>query len=218
MTGELPENLDDINDFSTTALHDSVLALHYSAVEQLVRMGFVVNALSEKRMTALQIAMQIHSKNPSIDIVRILALLKQSTKHPVHITPLGVDPSTVPLGWEIRSLDVSDRGSPKKLEYFYESFTNSHTFTRRSFSLFEDRRLALGYRRILGNGQTHYLDLVRFIDPEQSESKGESASDRQLVFDDDWYRNEPARSEEERSKVVQLRYLLKQNISRWCKY
>ena len=218
MTGELPENLDNINDFSTTALHDSVLALHYSAVEQLVRMGFVVNALSDKKVTALQIAMQIHSKNASTDSVRILGLLKQSTKHPVHIAPLGSDPSSVPLGWELRSFDVSDRGGPKKLDYFYESFTSSHTFTRPRFSLFEDRRLALGYRRILGNGQTYYLDLVRFINPEQSESKGESASDRQYVFDDDWYRNEPARSEEERSNVEQLRHLLKRNISRRCKY
>lgn len=74
MTGELPENIDNINDFSTTALHDSVLALHYSAVEQLVRIGFVVSALNDGKMTAYQIAMRTHSKQPSIDIVRILAL------------------------------------------------------------------------------------------------------------------------------------------------
>lgn len=152
MTRELPENLDNINDFSTTALYDSVLALHYSAVEQLVRMGFVVNALNDRKMTAYQIAMRTHRNQPSIDTVRILALLTQSTRHPVPITPLRMDPSTVPLGWEIRSFDISDCGIPKKLEYFYESFTNSHTFERPKFSLFEDRRLALGYRKILGNG------------------------------------------------------------------
>lgn len=60
MTGELPENLDNINDFLTTALHDSVLARHYSAVEQLVRMGFVVNARNDRNLTALQIAMQTY--------------------------------------------------------------------------------------------------------------------------------------------------------------
>ena len=223
MTGELPENIDNINDFSTTALHDSVLARHYSAVEQLVRMGFVVNALNDRKMTALQIAMQLHNQFPqSIDTVRILALLKQSTSHPVHIGPSDKVSSTVPLGWEIRSFDLRDR---EKLEFFYESFTNSHTFRRPKFSLFEDRRLALGYRKILGNGQTYYLDLVRFIDPGQSESKGETASDRKFVFDDEWYLNEPARSEAERSKVEQLRHLpttgmqkTQRNYFASCKY
>lgn len=155
MTGELPdqEDIDVAGGFSTTALHEAVLARCYPAVEFLLCLKFPVHVLNRNRQTPFQLAKTLaqdttepHQKLQSL---RILALMKQKVGE-------SDEKADLPIGWAAKKLTLG--------HYVYtEFYTNSITFKIPKFSLFEDRRLALGFRRITALGQTYCIDLIRFL-------------------------------------------------------
>ena len=49
------------------------------------------------------------------------------------------------------------------LRLYTEFYTQSVTTEPPTFSLFEDRKLALGYRKLVAQGMTYYTDLLQFI-------------------------------------------------------
>jgi serine/threonine protein kinase len=215
MTGELPELAEDTTGCTNTALHDAVLAENYSVVESLVRSGFFINALNRDNRPALYVALhrQQQQLQPSSSLssamskvqktqrrtdnnslYRIIALLQQNTASNIDINLLPLKSSGIPLGWEkqeLNSLRRSEESENPVPSFFYDVLSASSTFKQPRFSLYEDRRLALGARRFSASGQSYYLDLLRFISPSSVEEDTQDLFADIDVFDDEWFKNEP---------------------------
>lgn len=153
----------------TTALHEAVRAEAYDVVEYLVRSGFVVT-VTAKDQTPLDLAVAIESRNHilrqngnSSNLHRIIALLQQSAKPLVR----GGLSHSLPIGWTAISL-------PKFGTAYQEDSIDSDvaalTFVKPRYGLLQDRRLALGYRKIASQNQTYYLDPIRFLKSQASKS------------------------------------------------
>ncbi|KAJ5160424.1 uncharacterized protein N7482_007428 [Penicillium canariense] len=211
ITGELPELEENTKGCSNTALHDSVVAENYVAVEALVRSGFFVDARNKDNRTALYLALkrrkeqqrsaaQRKQKNKhkaslvdSTTLWRIIALLKQNTTQALDIDNASWASTEIPLGWERKAITSrSNNPDDSSKEIFYDTLSTSLTFTKPRFSLYEDRRLALGARRFSASGQTYYLDLFRFISPSSSSSDADIQTSPDMeIYDDRWFANEP---------------------------
>lgn len=179
MTGELPdqEDIDTDGDFSITALHEAVLAQCYQAVEYLLRVQFPVHVLNGQRQTPFQLAKALaqdgaepHQKLHSL---RILALMKQNVAD-------ADDESDLPVGWVAKELISGEC-------VYNEFYTNSIMFKIPKFSLFEDRPLALGFRKIKALGQTYFVDLIRFISSDIAEPEDELL-DGWTSYDEAWFK------------------------------
>ncbi|KAI9869648.1 MAG: hypothetical protein M1830_005254, partial [Pleopsidium flavum] len=181
LTGELPdqEDIDSNSGFSTTALHEAVLARCYDAVEYLLRIQFPVHVLNQQRQTPFQLAKALaqDSAEPhqKLQSLRILALMKQNVAE-------ADDESALPIGWVAKEL-TSGRC------VYNEIYTNSITFKMPKFSLFEDRRLALGFRKIKALGQTYFVDLIRFISWDIPEAQNEPL-DGWTSYDEAWFKRD----------------------------
>lgn len=212
MTGELPELEENTKGCTNTALHDSVVAESYVAVEALVRSGFFVDARNKDNKTALYLALdqreeqqrsaaqqkqkpksrQKASLVDSTTLYRIIALLKQNTTQALDIDSTSGTSTEIPLGWERKTLTSTGNNheEPTK-EVFYDILSTSLTFSKPTFSLYEDRRLALGARRFSASGQTYYLDLFRFICPSSSSYDADIQTSPEMeIYDDRWFANE----------------------------
>lgn len=202
MTGHLPSDFQA--DAPTTALHDCAISFSYGGVEQLIRNGFLVDCLNAQGYTALQVVERSMEhmettrsvKAPS-DAYRIVALLRQhgsSTIYEAIQTRSSGSQSVgynerVGLGWE--KVEVAN-----SRPVYRECWSGSVTLKKPTFSLFEDRQLALGQRRMMGGeeGQVYYLDLIRFISQEPVMAQNpECRNDQFPLFDDAWYEEEPER-------------------------
>lgn len=232
--GETKES-EIIQNCTTTALHQCVGIRSYEAVEQLVKHGFVVDARDAKHWTALGYARatmqqdcnkedphqrpplttvnsdaltpQSPNKNRAMELNRIIGLLEQNTSHAPSSTYAGLGSRSqsiskiaaqLPLGWEAHS--------SKSSKCYIESYTNSLTFKPPCFSLFDDRRLALGYRRMQGDGHTYFLDLIQFITADnliEAQPISHSAfGSRFPAYDDRWFLDEPFMAVEEKEDVI----------------
>lgn len=67
------------------------------------------------------------------------------------------------MGWGQRFLFPTSPSKP--IIIYHDILSHSLTFRQPTFSLYEDRRLALGSRRFSASGQTYYLDILRFTSP-----------------------------------------------------
>jgi serine/threonine protein kinase len=202
MTGALPNREESTTGYWTTALHDSVIAGNYTAVEILVRSGFVVNALNGENKTALYLALQQQrdqekqrlshpgqQQSESTELYRIIALLRQNSAYGLRMTALAFEGKDMPMGWEQRSLFPTS--SSKPIIIYHDILSHSLTFRQPTFSLYEDRRLALGSRRFSASGQTYYLDLLRFISPANVNNIAEQLVSDIETYDDSWFQREP---------------------------
>ena len=193
LTGKgLPEIYEDgspaeTSTFRTTLLHESVLADWYPAVEALTLQGFNVNALDGNGKTPIQLALESKdSKDPQeIHTLRIIALLEQNKSiwDRSDFSSRRLE-SSLPLGWktEILPEESGDRS------LFFEKHFGGLTFKRPTFSLFQDQRLALGFRKVSLPGQTYYLDLIRFFQKDTTSPSQIAQPTR--IFTLQWYIND----------------------------
>lgn len=192
-TGEIPAS----DDYSTTILHESVLARSHTAVVQVLLSNFKVNALNSQGHTSAQLAFSIwkhheHGKDSLGRIVdpsqlleeeRILRILEQS-ELPELYPKRNVSVQTLPPGWETFPVH--------KFIGFREKHTGSITFIPPTFSLFTDQRLALGFRKIRSmSQQVYHLDLFRFLEPKNGSMKNVDQSfPRTFLHSDRWYQDD----------------------------
>ena len=195
LTGALPSTGEDTRSFVSTALHDSVRANNYTAVESLVRSSFLVNALNKQGETALEMAHRLQRLSLANKIgeetktsqYRIIALLRQNSRRIV--SPDSPRDADLPLGWEV----YEDSRSSFKI--FHDHLSQSLTFIQPKFCLYQDRRLDLAGRRFSANNQTYYIDLMRFISP--STTDNDEAIEVSLpAYDEEWFQAEPMKAEE----------------------
>lgn len=172
--------------FKTTILHESTLAHCYAAVEALTLQGFEVNALDSDGKSAHRLACtwkrehgyETASNDRSYENSRIIALLEQNGS-----IWDAVDYSTeLPLGWKA----ITTRGGHGDDTVYCEKHFDGITFKKPTFSLFQDHRLALGFRTMYSRGQTYYLDLLRFLQPDAQEILPAGRDTR--IFTAEWYR------------------------------
>jgi hypothetical protein len=186
LTGQPPDLRDGepINeqDLVTTALHDAVMVSNYEVVEYLVRTNFIVNVRDGAGRTGLQLAENLarHISNDTdaikhIKTNQIIALLRQSETDYRRSYRLHPDSATtLPLGWEEVKLAI---GSVYR-ETSIESKADPLTFIKPRAGLLQDKRLALGQRKVAGSGQAYYLDPLRFMRTKSKASgRVESASE-----------------------------------------
>lgn len=197
LTGLSPDWYDDEplseKDLVRTALHDAVRASSYSVVEYLVRTSFNVGVKDASGRTAVDLAeelgrgvIKVEMKKQHFQNNQIIALLRQTKppfdRHPKH----GLQPTseTLPLGWKATQLG----GGPTVYqETSIESEADPLTFIKPREGLLENRRLALGQRRVTGQGKVYYLDPLRFLHTNiEGSERAESAAEAK--YNEDWYR------------------------------
>lgn len=196
LTGQSPDGRDDepINerDFVRTALHDAVRASNYSVVEYLVRTNFNVGVKDASGKLALDLAEEfvasaakVETKKHHIQSNQILALLRQ-TKSPFdRRSRLGLQPTgeKTPLGWEATDLGG---GTTVYHETSIESEADSLTFIKPSEGLLENHKIALGQRKVTGQGQVYYLDPLRFLHTKiKGSERAETAAE--ATYSEAWY-------------------------------
>lgn len=78
-----------------------------------------------------------------------------------------------------------------KPQYYFETFTQSITFTKPTFSLFDNRRIALGHSTSSRSPQQYYFDFISFISQEYRQRvllvKDSEIATRFPVYDSNWY-------------------------------
>jgi len=170
----------------TTALHDAVRASNYDVVEYLVRTDFVLTVRDAAGMTALQLANHVaqdiskaesaakHLKNN-----QIIALLRQNRAERPDFA------GSLPLGWE--EIRLGTRSVYR--ETSINSDADPLTFIKPREGLLQNKKLALGQRKIAASGQAYYLDPLRFL---QAKSKGLGRAEiaTKPTYDEDWYLRE----------------------------
>lgn len=194
----------DNEEYLTTALHECVASSCYAAVVLMLQTGFYADAPDCNGKTALQLAYDIYGSKtlashvqPKADFTsaalrtklslendRIINLLRQNGQDVRHKKDFDSQPhtaSSLPLGWHSIETDLRS--------VFREKYFGSLTWTKPSFSLFSDQRLAIGFREMRMAGQTYYLDLIRFLDRGTSRAS-QSSLNAPLLFTEDWYGSE----------------------------
>ena len=196
LTGQSPDRRDDEpideRNLVRTALHDAVRASSYSVVEYLVRTNFNVGVKDALGKSALDVAEEIGAsvakvgtKKHHIQNNQIIALLRQSKSPLDRLSRLGFQPTleTLPLGWEATDLGA---GTTVYQETSIESEADPLTFIKPSEGLLENRKIALGQRKITGQGQVYYLDPLRFLHTKiKGSERAESAAE--ATYGEDWY-------------------------------
>lgn len=182
-TGELPDesNLDENGAFLTTALHEAISACSYPAVQYLLSCHFPIYVQNRQGQTAFELAESMAVAIPwsRIKLSRqsreIFDIMKQTAS-------IDNDKWNLPLGWTAKDLSSG--------RHVYEELhTNSITFKTPSFSLWQERRLTLGFKQLSSMGQSFLVDLVRFI-VSYPETFDEGSFEKSLTFDDSWFRSE----------------------------
>ncbi len=180
-TGELPDesNLDEDGAFLTTALHEAISACNYPAVQYLVSCHFPIYVQNRQGQTAFElaetmaVAMSWSRIKPSRESRKISDIMKQTAS-------TDNDKWNLPLGWTAKDLSSG--------RHVYEELhTNSIAFKTPSFSLWQERRLTLGFKQLSSMGQSFVVDLVRFI-VSYPETFDEGSFEKSLTFDESWFR------------------------------
>ena len=180
-TGELPDegDLDEAGAYLTTALHEAISACSYLAVQYLLTCQFPIYIQNRKGQTPLELAKAMASDMSRSEIEikresqRICDMIMQKTSS-------GLGQWNLPLGWTAKTLS-SGR------QIYEELHTDSITFKAPTFSLWQERRLTLGFKQLASMGQSFVIDLVRFISS-VPEGFDEDSPDKSFVFDDRWFR------------------------------
>ena len=176
----------DEKDLMSTALHDAVRAYDYRVVEYLVRTNFNIGAKDVNGQTALALAEELGrgfvkagKEKQHIQNNQIIALLRQ-TRSPFD----GIQASSkrLPTGWEATKLYSM---LTVYQETSIESEADSLTFFEPSEGLLENK-IALGQRKITGQGQAYYLNPLRFL---HTKLKGSELARSATVatYGEDWY-------------------------------
>ena len=195
LTGQSPDWSDDEpmneNDLVNTALHDAVRAHHYSVVEYLVRTNFTASARNGNGQTALALAEELGrdlakagKKKHHIQNNQIIALLRQTGSAFDRTLGHSLQSSSnkLPIGWEPTELDAT---LIVYRETSIDSEADSLTFLEPSQGLLENK-LALGQRRVTGQGQEYYLDPLRFLHTKLKGSE-QVRSATEPTYGDEWY-------------------------------
>ena len=197
LTGLSPDWYDDEpmreKDLVRTALHDAVRASSYDVVEYLVRTNFNVDIKDATGRTAIDLAEELERGLDKVEMKiqhfqnnQIIALLRQTRpsfdQRPGH--SLEPTSETLPLGWKATQLD---RAATVYQETSIESEADPLTFIKPREGLLENHRVALGQRRVTGQGKVYYLDPLRFLHTKiKGSERAESASE--ATYGEDWYR------------------------------
>ena len=178
-------------DVMNTALHDAVRAHAYEVVEYLVRTNFHVGAKDVNGKTALALAEKLGRdfvsagrERKHIQNNQIIALLRQ-TRSPVDRNSrsgLQASSKRLPVGWEATALDPM---LTVYQETSIDSEADSLTFLEPSEGLLENK-LALGQRKIAGQGQAYYLNPLRFLHTRLRGSE-QATSATVATYGEDWY-------------------------------
>lgn len=182
-TGELPDesDLDETGAFLTTALHEAVLACSYPAVQYLLSYHFPIYIQNRQGQIPFELAKSMPLDTTSSRIKlnkesrRILELIRPTAS-------ADISKSKLPLGWTAKHLS-----SGRKV--YEELHTSSITFRAPSFSLWQERRLTLGFKQLSSIGQSFLIDPVRFVGSGPGVSD-EVSSDESFNFDDRWFRTD----------------------------
>lgn len=181
-TGELPDesDVDEDGAFFTTALHEAVSACSYLAVQYLLSYHFPIYVQNRQGQTPFLLAESM-AKSVAKDGDQ------PSRGHSIKLSgesrataSTDADRWNLPLGWTAKDLSSG--------RYVYEELhTNSITFKAPKFSLWQERRLTLGFKQLSSVGQSFLIDLVRFV-VSDTEAFDEGSSEKGLTFDDSWFR------------------------------
>ena len=204
-TGELPDesDVDEAGAFLTTALHEAVLACSYPAVQYLLSYHFPIYIQNRQGQTPFELA-----KSMPLDTASSRMKLNQESRRILEMirrtASTDIIKSNLPLGWTVKHL-LSGR------QVYEELHTNSITFRAPSFSLWQERRLTLGFKQLSSKGQSFLIDLVRFVDsgPEAFE---EGFSDESFIFDDRWFRTDIRNTKFGRTDTSSLGWLMPSTI------
>jgi serine/threonine protein kinase len=178
--GLLPDGAaqaETISTCKTTLLHDCALTGHYDAVSFLIGKNFPPDVRDSMGRTALKVlTSRMSSESRSRrDARKGLAGQHDRIKLLLGGTTAGSD--SLARGWteeeSIAGCDVTGSSSSRSKLCWVEEKTQSLTFTKPSFSLFSDRRLALGYRRLVarsadGERQVYYVDPWSLLHPPEA--------------------------------------------------
>ena len=195
LTGQSSDWSDDEpmneKDLMTTALHDAVRAHDYRVVEYLVRTNFNVGAKDVNGQTALALAEELGRgfvnagrEMQHIQNNQIIALLRQ-TRSPVDRSLRNNSQASrkrLPIGWEAIELDPV---VTVYRETSIDSEADSLTFSEPSEGLLENK-LALGQRKVTGQGQAYYLNPLRFLHAKLKGSE-QATSATVATYGEEWY-------------------------------
>ncbi|KAL8637270.1 MAG: hypothetical protein Q9228_005438 [Teloschistes exilis] len=176
------EDVNELKEGTTTALHEAVKAGNYALVIYLVEMRFDVKALDYWGELALELAI---AKPSSASRNSIIALLTQNKGERMRerIGREMVPGRDAPLGWtEVRVSRIIRAWQETSVEGDFDAIT----FVRPKTGLYDSDRITLG--RIQGQGQVYRLDPMRFL--KVSGGKGvlsEYKPASKPRFDDEWY-------------------------------
>ena len=181
----------DEKDLMSTALHDAVRAYDYRVVEYLVRTTFNIGAKDVNGQTALALAEELGRgfvkagrEKQHIQNNQIIALLRQ-TRSPFDGILRGDSQASskrLPTGWEATKLYSM---LTVYQETSIESEADSLTFFEPSEGLLENK-IALGQRKITGQGQAYYLNPLRFLHTKLKGSE-QAISATVATYGEDWY-------------------------------
>ena len=178
-------------DVMNTALHDAVRAHDYRVVEYLVRTNFHVGAKDVNGQTALALAeelgrgfVSVGRERQHIQNNQIIALLRQTRSAVDRNKRKSLEASSkrLPIGWEATELDPM---LTVYQETSIDSEADSLTFLEPSEGLLENK-LALGQRKIVGQGQSYYLNPLRFLHTRLRGSE-QATSATVAIYGEDWY-------------------------------
>ena len=194
ISGELPDD-DDIDDgeaYSTTALHEAISARCIPAVRFLLSLQFPAFVLNSRRQTPLETSQAMCRNAPNVRLKTRSESILRLVQQAIAVTDTSKN-LNLPLGWTATPLSSG--------EYVYhEIHTNSITFRIPSFGLWEERRLALGFKNLTSIGQSFFFDIVRFISAEDIMSD-KLALSKDLVFDDAWFQRDIERTKRRAFKM-----------------
>lgn len=182
ITGELPDesDLDEDGAFFTTALHEAISSYSYLAVEFLLSLHFPIYVQNRQGQTPFQLAESM-ARFSSRGLLRIKLRGESHAILDIIKRTVSMDTgSSLPFGWTAKDLSSG--------RYVYEELhTHSITFKTPKFSLWQERRLTLGYKQLSSMGQSFLIDLVRFF-VSDTEAFSEGSFKKSLTFDDSWFR------------------------------
>ncbi|KAL8633090.1 hypothetical protein Q9189_001168 [Teloschistes chrysophthalmus] len=176
------EDVNELGEGTTTALHEAVKAANYGLVIYLVEMRFDVKALDNSGKLALELAIGQPSSSSRNSIVALLTQNKGERMRDRHGRGM-VFGHGAPLGWtEVRVSKSICAWQETSVEGDFDAIT----FIRPHTGLYDSDRITLG--RIQGQGQVYRLDPMRFLKVSGgtgvlSEYKPASKP----LFDDEWY-------------------------------
>lgn len=197
LSGELPdeEDIDEGDMFSTTVLHEAISACCIRAVRYFLSLGFPIYVLDHQGQTPLQLAESLCKHSPPGNrSEKILKLIQEI----IAVTNTNED-MNLPLGWTVKRLSSG-------VSVYHEIHTDSVTFKAPNFSLWEERRLTLGFKKISAIGQRFLVDIVRFVIAKDDGSKN-LALEKDFLFDDSWFQRDIELTEARDIEIPKVVYI-----------